>query len=105
MMNDENLKQAVIAVLSKLITPKLGGDVDYEVTVDDSFVPGTKYVFIDVRINENNYWKIYNSGEYNKGEGYDTPADFDEDIDDDIRQALRYLGVNKPMIDVYLKEV
>jgi hypothetical protein len=104
-MNDENLKQAVIVVLSKLITPKLGGDVDYEVVVEDTFVPGTKYVFIDVRVNEDNYWGIYNTGQYNNGEGYNSPSDFDEDIDDDIRTALRYLGVNKAMIDIYLKEV
>ena len=104
-MNDENLVQAVFAVLNRLITPKLGGDVVYKIQVDYEFVPGTKYVFIDVIVNEENYWKIYNSGQYNNGEGYDSPSDFDEHIDDDIRTALRYLGVNKPMIDIYLKEV
>lgn len=104
-MNDENLVQAVFAVLNRLITPKLGGDVVYKIQVDYEFVPGTKYVFIDVIVNDKNYWKIYNSGQYNNGEGYDSPSDFDEHIDEDVRTALRYLGVNKAMIDIYLKEV
>lgn len=104
-MNDEDLVQAVFAVLNRLITPKLGGDVVYKIQVDYEFVPETKYVFIDVIVNEENYWKIYNSGQYNNGEGYDSPSDFDEHIDEDVRTALRYLGVNKAMIDIYLKEV
>lgn len=102
-MNDENLTRAVVAILSKLITPKLGGDVDYEVEIGDHFVPNNKHVFIYVFIDENNYWEIYNSGQYNDGKGYDSQSDFDKDIENDIRKILRYLGENKVIIYIFLK--
>ncbi len=96
--NDENLTRAIVAVLSRLITPKLGGDVDYQVEIGDHFVPNNKHVFIYVFINENNYWEIYNSGE-----GYDSQSDFDKDIENDIRKTLRYLGVNKVITYIFLE--
>ena len=101
--NDENLTRAIVAVLSRLITPKLGGDVDYQVEIGDHFVPNNKHVFIYVFINENNYWEIYNSGQYNNGEGYDSQSDFDKDIENDIRKTLRYLGVNKVITYIFLE--
>lgn len=102
-MNDENLTRAVVAILSKLITPKLGGDVNYEVKIGEHFVPNNKHVFIGVFIDENNYWEIYNSGQYNDGKGYDSPSDFDKDIENDVRNILRYLGENKVIIYIVLK--
>ena len=96
--NDENLTRAIVAVLSRLITPKLGGDVDYQVEIGDHFVPNNKHVFIYVFINENNYWEVYNSGQYNNGEGYDSQSDFDKDIENDIRKTLRYLGKKKSLL-------
>lgn len=102
-MNDENLTRAVVAILSKLITPKLGGDVNYEVEIGDHFVPNNKHVFIYVFIDENNYWEIYDSGQYNNGKGYDSQSDFDKDIENDIRNILRYLGEKKVIIYIFLK--
>ena len=102
-MNDYNLTQSILAILSELVTPKLGGDVDYQVEIGDHFVPNNKHVFIYVFINENNYWEIYNSGQYNNGEGYDSQSDFDKDIENDIRKTLRYLGVNKVITYIFLE--
>ena len=104
-MNDYNLTQSILAILSELVTPKLGGDVDYQVEIGDHFVPNNKHVFIYVFIDENNYWEIYNSGQYNNGEGYDSQSDFDKDIGNDIRKILRYLGENKVITYIFLKEV
>ena len=50
-MNDYNLTQSILAILSELVTPKLGGDVDYQVEIGDHFVPNNKHVFIYVFIN------------------------------------------------------
>jgi hypothetical protein len=103
-MNSSDLIKAVNAVLTRLISPKLNGMVNYEVTTETHDDTGELYVIVDVIVDIVNYWKIYHNGDYNNGEGYNSPSDFDDDIVRDVKQALKYLGIQKSIVEIYVIE-
>ena len=104
-MNNSDLIKAVNVVLTRLISPKLNGLVDYEVTTETHDDTGELWVMVDVYVDYHNYWNIYDMGHYNDGEGYGSPSDFDDDIVLDVKRALKkYLGIQRSIVEVYLIE-
>ena len=45
------------------------------------------------------YWKKYNSGEL-----YDYSDQMDAEIESDVKNAVRYLGINKTFVTIYVRE-
>lgn len=103
-MDSPTLIKAVNAVLTRLVSPKLNNMVSYQVTTDTHYDTGKLYVIVDVIVDSKNYWELYDGGYYNNGEGYDSPSDFDDDIARDVKQALKYLGIQKSVVDVLLSK-
>ena len=85
-------------VLKKLISPKFGGKVSYDISIETNQDTGTEYFMVDIIINDKEYWKYYNNGPY------DSPSYLDDELGVEIRESLKYAGVNKSFIDVYLME-
>ena len=84
-------------VLEHLVSPKWNGIVEYKIhpfTHDDT---GVVYYMIDVIFDINKYWKIYHSGEY------DYSREMNEEIAVDVRNAVRYLGINKVIIEIFVR--
>ena len=100
-MNNSDLIKSVKTVLTSLISPKLNGMVSFEVITETHDDTGELYVIVDVNVENVNYWKIYDNGYYNNGEGYSSPSDFDDDIVKDVKDVLKYLGVQKSIVEVY----
>ena len=100
-MNNSDLIKSVKTVLTSLISPKLNGMVNFEVSTETHDDTGELYVIVDVNINNVNYWEIFDNGYYNNGDGYNSPSDFDDDIVKDVKDVLKYLGIQKSIVEVY----
>lgn len=100
-MNNSDLIKSVKTVLTSLISPKLNGMVNFEVSTETHDDTGELYVIVDVNVENANYWIIYDGGYYNDGEGYNSPSDFDDDIVKDVKDVLKYLGIQKSIVEVY----
>lgn len=100
-MNNSVLIKSVKTVLTSLISPKLNGMVNFEVSTETHDDTGELYVIVDVNVENRNYWIIYDGGYYNDGEGYNSPSDFDDDIVKDVKDVLKYLGIQKSIVEVY----
>ena len=87
--------------MTSLISPKLNGMVNFEVSTETHDDTGELYVIVDVNINNVNYWEIFDNGYYNNGDGYNSPSDFDDDIVKDVKDVLKYLGIQKSIVEVY----
>ena len=51
---------------------------------------------IDVIFDVDKYWKKYHSGEY------DYSDQMDAEIESDVKNAVRYLGINKTFVTIYV---
>jgi len=85
-------------VLKKLISPKFDGKVLYDISIETNDDTGTEYFMVDVIIDDQEYWKYYDNGPY------DSPSDLDDELGGEIKKSLKYAGVNKAFIDVFIME-
>ena len=84
-------------VLEHLVSPKWNGIVEYEIEPSTHDDTGVLHYMIDVIFDINKYWKIYHSGEY------DYSREMNEEIAVDVRNAVRYLGINKVIIEIFVR--
>jgi hypothetical protein len=95
----ETSTEMIKKVLEHLVSPKWNGIVEYKIepsTHDDTGVP---YYMIDVIFDIEKYWKKYNSGEL-----YNYSDQMDAEIESDVKNAVRYLGINKTFVTIYVRE-
>jgi hypothetical protein len=84
-------------VLEHLVSPKWNGIVEYGIETSTHDDTGVEYYMIDVIFDINKYWSIYNAGEY------DYSGEMDEEVAVDVRNAVRYLGINKVIIEIFVR--
>lgn len=84
-------------VLEHLVSPKWNGIVEYSIETSTHDDTGVEYYMIDVIFDINKYWIKYHAGEY------DYSGEMDEEIAVDVRNAVRYLGINKVIIEIFVR--
>lgn len=84
-------------VLEHLVSPKWNGIVEYEIEPSTHDDTGVVHYMIDVIFDIKKYWKKYHAGEY------DYSGEMDEEIAVDVRNAVRYLGINKVIIEIFVR--
>jgi hypothetical protein len=84
-------------VLEHLVSPKWNGIVEYEIEPSTHDDTGVVYYMVDVIFDIDKYWSIYHAGEY------DYPGEMDEEVAVDVRNAMKYLGINKVIIEIFVR--
>lgn len=102
-MTEQELIKAVKTLLTRLVSPKFNNEVGYKITAEHMSMDNitnwdddTMYFVIDMYVNPEEYWKVYNDGDY------DSPSEFDDDIAYGVKSTLRYMGVNKSHVYIML---
>ena len=90
-----NSPSAVISVLDRLVSPKYEFAVDYDVSFEEHDDTGEVWCVIDVTLDHNIFLRMFDEG------GYDSVPMFEYDLDTDIKNALKYLGIYKSIITFY----
>lgn len=90
-----NSPSAVISVLDRLVSPKYEFAVDYDVSFEKHDDTGEVYCMVDVTLDYNTYLRMFDE------RGYDSVSMFEYDLDTDIKNALKYLGIYKSIITFY----
>jgi hypothetical protein len=88
--------QMIERVLEHLVSPKWDGIMEYDTTIDMHDDTYDVYYIIDVMFDIETYWKTYHSGDY------DYPGEMNDEIEDDVRNAMKYLGINKVIVEIYV---
>ena len=84
-------------VLEHLVSPKWNGIVEYKIEPSKHDDTGVLYYMIDVIFDIKKYWKKYHAGEY------DYSDQMDAEIEADVRNAVKYLGVNATFVTIYVR--
>jgi hypothetical protein len=95
----ETSTEMIKKVLEHLVSPKWNGIVEYKIEPSTHDDTGVVYYMIDVIFDIEKYWKKYNSGEL-----YDYSDQMDAEIESDVKNAVRYLGINKTFVTIYVRE-
>jgi hypothetical protein len=81
-----------------LVFTKWDGIVDYDIKIETHDDTGKEYVMVDITFDIEQYWKNYDKGEY------DYHTEMDDDISQDVTDALKYLGIYKSITEIYVIE-
>ena len=92
-------------LLETLVSPSWDGIVDYGLEYEKHDDTGQTFLMVDVIFDINDYWTKNFSIRKTKSsmEGYNT-SDMDYEISRDVKSALKYLGINHSIVDVYVIE-
>jgi hypothetical protein len=90
--------EVIERVLKHLVSPKWNGIVEYKIETDTHNDTGVTYYMIDVIFDIDKYWSIYHAGEY------DYAGEMDEEVAVDVRNAMKYLGINKVIIEIFVRD-
>ena len=85
-------------VLEHLVSPKWNGIVEYEIEPSTHDDTGVVYYMIDVIFDIVGYWAKYHAGDY------DYSDQMDAEIEADVRNAVKYLGVNTTFVTIYVRD-
>ena len=85
-------------VLEHLVSPKWNGIVEYEIEPSTHDDTGVVYYMIDVIFDIVGYWAKYHAGEY------DYSDQMDAEIEADVRNAVKYLGINTTFVTIYVRD-
>ena len=80
--------EAIRKVLDKLVTPKYPAIIDYEIEMEMD-ENNSLITVVDVVFEKAGYWDAYFE------EDYDVPSEFESDIEETVKTALKYLGLNE----------
>lgn len=98
--------ETVRKLLEKLVSPNWKGIVDYKLEYDDGST-GNTFLMVDVIFDMRDYWvknfNVRKSKAKELGQIYDT-RDMDYQLSKDVKSALKYLGVNNSIVEVYVIE-
>jgi hypothetical protein len=94
----ETSTEMIKRVLEHLVSPKWNGIVEYEIEPSTHDDTGVLYHMIDVIFDINKYWKKYHAGEY------DYSDQMDAEIEADVRNAVKYLGINTTFVTIYVRD-
>jgi hypothetical protein len=84
-------------VLEHLVSPKWNGIVEYKIEPSTHDDTGVVYYMIDVIFDIVGYWAKYHADEY------DYSDQMDAEIEADVRNAVKYLGVNTTFVTIYVR--
>ncbi len=92
-------------LLETLVSPSWDGIVDYGLKYEKHDDTGQTFLMVDVIFDIDDYWNKNFSIRKIKSsmEGYDT-SDMDYEISRDVKSALKYLGINHSIVEVYVIE-
>jgi len=91
-VSTEMIKRA----LEHLVSPKWDGIVEYKIEYGTHDDTGVVYCMIDVIFDITKYWAPIYSGVYQYS------SDMDEDVSSDVRNAVKYLGINTVIVEIYV---
>ena len=86
---------AVKSVLDRLVSPKYEFGPEYDVSFERHDDTGEMFGIVDVIFDHDFFLRIYQE------RGYDSISMFEYDLNTDIQNALKYLGIYKPIITLY----
>lgn len=84
-------------VLEHLVSPKWNGIVEYKIESSTHDDTGVLYYIIDVIFDIETYWETFHSREYGNS------SEMDKDILDDVKAAVKYLGINNVIVEIYVR--
>ena len=84
-------------VLEHLVSSKWNGIVEYKIESSKHDDTGVLYYMIDVIFDINWYWAIFESCDY------ENHGIMDENISDDVKNAVKYLGINNVIVEIYVR--
>lgn len=85
--------------LKQLVSPKWSGIIKYDIDFSVHDDTGVMYVMIDVIFDSKEFWKILHNSKK-----YFYISELDNDIELDVRNAMKYLGIDKIIVEVYTLE-
>ena len=85
-------------VLEHLVSSKWNGIVEYKIESSKHDDTGVLYYMIDVIFDIVGYWAKYHADEY------DYSDQMDAEIEADVRNAVKYLGVNTTFVTIYVRD-
>ena len=92
-----NMKpEIIVKFLNQFISPKWDVILEYEVSFSTHDDTGEISLIVDVIFDIKEYWKGYQSKEYN------SVGEMDSAIESEIRRMLRYLNIDKLYIEIYV---
>jgi hypothetical protein len=86
--------EIIVKFLNKIVTPKWNGILEYIISFYADDETGEIYPKIKVIYDADEYWKTYDSGEY------DYPGEMEYDIESDIRRVLKYLSIDECYVEI-----
>jgi hypothetical protein len=95
-------------LLETLVSPSWDGIVDYGLEYEKHDDTGQTFLIVDVIFNIDDYWnKNFSIRKTKAGmegrEIYDT-SDMDYEVSRDVKSALKYLGINNSIVEIYVIE-
>jgi hypothetical protein len=84
-------------VLEHLVSPKWNGIVEYQIEPSTHDDTGVVHYMIDVIFDIAGYWATYDAG------GYNDSSQMDGEIETDVKNAVKYLGINKTFVAIYVR--
>jgi len=85
-------------VLEHLVSRKWNGIVEYIIEPSTHDDTGVVYYMIDVIFDIAGYWAKYHAGDY------DYADQMDAEIEADVRNAVKYLGINTTFVTIYVRD-
>jgi hypothetical protein len=96
----ETSTEMIKRVLEHLVSPKWNGIVEYEIEPSTHDDTGVVHYMIDVIFDITGYWATYDAGGYG---GYNDSSQMDGEIETDVKNAVKYLGINKTFVAIYVR--
>jgi hypothetical protein len=93
----ETSTEMIKKILEHLVSPKWNGIVEYKIEPSTHDDTGVLYYMIDVIFDIDTYWETLYSREYGHS------SEMDEDISDNVRTAVKYLGINNVIVEIYVR--
>jgi hypothetical protein len=90
-----NSPSAVKSVLERLVSPKYEFADEYDISFEKHDDTGEVWCIVDVTLDHNIFVRMYEE------RGYDSVSMFEYDLQTDIQNALKYLGIYKSIITFY----
>jgi hypothetical protein len=87
----------IVRALEHLVSPKWNGIVEYDIEPSTHDDTGVVHYMIDVIFDIDEYWAKYHAGDY------DYSDQMDGEIETDVKNAVKYLGINKTFVAIYVR--
>lgn len=90
--------EVIKTLLNKLVSPKWNGILDYDVSFETHDDTRKSYAMVDITFDLEKYWENYDKG------NYDYNMEMNDEIRQDVINALKYLGIYNSITEIYVIE-